>query len=304
MVDVVRPELTLGPVLFLWDADTWRDFYFRIADEAAVDTVVVGEVVCSKRQHFHADVTEAVVERLRSAGKTVRLASLALVTLERERQASRVLAEQAELEIEINELGLLSFLHGRPHAIGPLVNVYNASTARVLAAQGATTICLPPELPLASIATIAPAVPELAFEVFAFGRVPLAISARCAHARIKGRTKDHCQFVCGEDPDGLPVDTLDDQPFLALNGVQTMSSTCQALVGDMPALLRAGVSGFRLSPQRCDMVAVAAVFDAVGRNRMAPEEGMRELAAIYPNQQFSNGFLHGQPGHRLERLPA
>jgi len=304
MVDVVRPELTLGPVLFLWDADTWRDFYFRIADEAAVDTVVVGEVVCSKRQHFHADVTEAVIERLRSAGKTVRLASLALVTLERERQASRRLAEQAGLELEVNELGLLGFLDGRPHAIGPLVNVYNAATARVLAARGARTICLPPELPLASIAAIAPAVPELAFEVFAFGRVPLTISARCAHARVKGRTKDQCQFVCGEDPDGLPVDTLDNQPFLALNGVQTMSSTCQALVGDMPALLRAGAARFRLSPQRCDMVAVAAVFDAVARGRMAPDEGMRTLAAIYPGQHFSNGFLHGEPGHRLARIPA
>jgi collagenase-like PrtC family protease len=304
MVDLVRPGLTLGPVLFLWDADTWRDFYFRIADEAAFDTVVVGEVVCSKRQHFHADVTEAVVERLRSAGKTVRLASLALITLERERQASRALAEQAELEIEINELGLLGFLHGRPHAIGPLVNVYNASTARVLAAQGATTICLPPELPLAPIAAIAAAVPELAFEVFAFGRVPLAISARCAHARVKGRTKDNCQFVCGEDPDGLLVDTLDHQHFLTLNGVQTMSSTCQALIGDMPAMVEVGVSRFRLSPQRCDMVAVAAVFDAVGRGQMAPEEGMRALAAVYPNQQFSNGFLHSQPGHRLERASA
>jgi collagenase-like PrtC family protease len=304
MADAARPGLTLGPVLFLWDADTWRDFYFRIADEAPVDTVVVGEVVCSKRQHFHADLTETVVERLRSAGKTVRLASLALITLERERQASRALAEQTGLEVEINELGLLGFLDGRPHAVGPLVNVYNAMTARVLAARGATTICLPPELPLASIAAIAPALPELAFEVFAFGRVPLAISARCAHARVKGRTKDNCQFVCGEDPDGLGVDTLDHQPFLALNGVQTMSSTCQALLGDIPALLKAGITRLRLSPQRCDMVAVAAVYDAVRRRQMEPEEGMRALARIYPDQHFSNGFLSGRPGHHLERVSA
>ena len=39
-------KLTLGPNLFNWQPDVWRDFYFRIADEASVDTVAVGEVVC------------------------------------------------------------------------------------------------------------------------------------------------------------------------------------------------------------------------------------------------------------------
>ena len=78
-----RLGLTLGPVLYLWDDRRWRDFYFRIADEAEIDTVVLGEIVCSKRDHFHHDSLDAVVERLVSAGKKVRLASLALVTLER-----------------------------------------------------------------------------------------------------------------------------------------------------------------------------------------------------------------------------
>ena len=32
-----KSKLTLGPVLFSWAAETWRDFYFRIADEAEVD---------------------------------------------------------------------------------------------------------------------------------------------------------------------------------------------------------------------------------------------------------------------------
>ena len=41
-------QLTLGPVLYNWQPERWRDFYFRIADEAPVDRVAVGEVVCSK----------------------------------------------------------------------------------------------------------------------------------------------------------------------------------------------------------------------------------------------------------------
>ena len=49
-----RIGLTLGPLLYLWDQPAWSDFYSRIADEAEVDSVVLGEVVCSKRDHFHA----------------------------------------------------------------------------------------------------------------------------------------------------------------------------------------------------------------------------------------------------------
>ena len=294
-----RLGLTLGPVLYLWDDRRWRDFYFRIADEAEIDTVVLGEIVCSKRDHFHHDSLDAVVERLVSAGKKVRLASLALVTLERELKAVRRLAAQGDFELEASDLTAVAAFRGRPHAIGPLVNVYNAATARVLASHGGAAICLPPELPGSSIAAIAGGAPGVAFEVFAFGRAPLAISARCAHARFKGLIKDNCRFVCGEDPDGLAVDTLDGQAFLALNGVQTMSSTCLSLIADMPALHAMPIRSLRLSPQLCDMVAVARLYRAVADGQVAPAEGLELLAVAYPAAYFSNGFFHGAPGHQL-----
>ena len=294
-----RLGLTLGPVLFLWDEPRWRDFYFRIADEADVDTVVLGEVVCSKRDHFHEASMPEVIERLAAAGKKVRLATLGLVTLERERKAVRRLAGQNEHEVEIGEISALAALGGKPHAVGPLVNVYNAATAKVLAAKGATSICLPPELPAASVQAIVRGAPGIAFEVFAFGHVPLAISARCAHARIKGLTKDNCQFVCGSDPDGLPVDTLDGQRFLALNGVQTMSGTCLSLLGDVPALQSAGATSLRLSPQVCDMIEVTRLFRAVDAGSIRPIEAMARLGEAYPGTRFSNGFFHGAPGHEF-----
>ena len=37
--------LTLGPLLFNWKLERRRDFYFRVADEAPVDCVYLGEVV-------------------------------------------------------------------------------------------------------------------------------------------------------------------------------------------------------------------------------------------------------------------
>lgn len=300
-----RIGLNLGPILYLWDGPEWRDFYFRIADEAPVEAVTVGEVVCSKRQHFIAPHLEAVIDRLTRAGKRVRIGSLAMVTLERESAELRALAEQAGVIVEANDLSALTLLRGRPHTVGPFVNIYNGAAARVLAARGAESICLPPELPAPSIAPIVREAPDVAFELFAFGRVPLAISARCAHARSKGRTKDKCQFVCGEDPDGLQVDTLDAQPFLALNGVQTVSFTCNALMAEVTEIAAMGVAALRLSPQHCDMVAVARVYEDVLGGRLDADAAMARLGEIYPDVPFSNGFYHGVMGANwVERCTA
>ncbi|TGS06486.1 U32 family peptidase, partial [Mesorhizobium sp. M4B.F.Ca.ET.190.01.1.1] len=93
---------------------------------------------------------------------------------------------------------------------------------------------------------------------------------------------DNCQFVCGDDPDGLPVRTLDRQSFLALNGVQTVSHTCQSLLGELQDLAAAGISRFRLSPQDCDMVAVAQIHHDVLAGRREAEDGLARLGQIYP----------------------
>ena len=126
--------------------------------------------------------------------------------------------------------------------------------------------------------------------MWAFGRLPLAISARCYHARIHGLAKDSCQFVCGQDPDGLPVDTLDGERFLAVNGVQTMSHTYADLVGDLDALARAGIRSLRLSPHTGDFVAVCKAFADVASGAMSGAEGLARLKAVAPEAEFSNGF--------------
>jgi collagenase-like PrtC family protease len=161
--------------------------------------------------------------------------------------------------------------------------------------RGARGICLPPELPGASIAAIA-ASSGMPVEVFAFGRVPLGISARCYHARVHGLHKDNCRFVCDQDPDGMSVETLDHEPFLEVNGWRTLSHRCASLIGDIPALRAMGVASLRLSPQHCDMAAVAHVFRDVADGRMGTGAGREALAALLPLAPFSNGFLHGKAG--------
>lgn len=296
MTQIKRAALSLGPVYYLWDGPKWRDFYFRIADEAEIEHVTLGETVCSKRQHFCEPHVAEVIERLEAAGKRVTLSTLAMVTLERESRHVRDLVRDSVHPVEANDLSALGLLKGKPHSIGPLVNVYNAVTARMLAARGAQNICLPPELPAVSIQQMLQAMPGFSFELFAFGRMPLAISARCAHARSKGLTKDNCQFICGEDPDGLPLRTLHRQSFLVLNGVQTMSNSCAVLIDDLPPLVEAGLARVRLSPQDCDMVRVAALYRAALDGRISGDAALAGLADVYPGARFSNGFLHQREG--------
>ncbi|MBP2301150.1 ubiquinone anaerobic biosynthesis protein UbiV [Azospirillum picis] len=300
----MKPSLTLGPVLFNWSVDRWCDFYARIADEAPVDTVVVGEIVCHKRAPFFAVAMQSVVERLAAAGKTVWLASPILVGSERERAAMRELVSPGNAlsdatMIEANDMGALALLAGRPHAVGPTINVYNEATLGWLAGRGAVAVSLPAELPAASVAALAKAAAGVgtAVEVQAWGRAPLAISARCYHARAHGLHKDGCQFVCAGDPDGMPVATMDGQPFLTVNGTQTLSHGYLCLAEELEELTAMGVGRFRLSPQVVDMVRVAEAFRDLLDGRREGGAVAAELAGL-TEAPLVNGFFHDSAGAR------
>jgi collagenase-like PrtC family protease len=289
-------KLTLGPVLFNWRAEAWRDFYLRIADEAEVDTVCIGEVVCSKRAPFFAPFLSEIVERLAAAGKEIAFSSLALIMSERELAQATELAAAEEFLIEANDISVAALLAGRNFAIGPLVNVYNEATLGYLESLGAMRVCLPAELPAERIANLATTA-RAELEVQAFGRLPLAISARCYAARARNLTKDGCRYVCADDPDGMPVETLDAVPFLAVNGTQTLSYRMANLLPELPRLRAFGIRRFRLSPQRVDMVAVAKLFRAALAGAIDTAAAVHQLAGFCPGAEFANGYFHGQPGH-------
>lgn len=292
----IESTLTLGPLLFNWPADKARDFYFRIADEAPVDVVYLGEVVCSKRQLFHAPYYPEVIERLRRAGKEVILSTLALVTSPRERESVRTLCGMAEdFLIEANDFSAFSLLKGRPLALGPYINIYNETALRFFEKNGVAIISPPVELSAVSLSVLAAAA-KAPLEVQVFGRLPLAISARCYHARAHRRHKDGCLYVCGEDCDGMNVETLDHQPFLAINGTQTLSHTYCNLLHELKTLQDMRISRFRISPHDMDMVRICTVFREVLRQRLAPAEAEDILRNIAGGAVFSNGFFHHQQG--------
>lgn len=297
MMKTPRLSLTLGPVLYNWPVARWVDFYNRIADEAPVDRVCIGEVVCSKRKPFLDDAILGTVDRLERGGKEVVYATLALPTSKREiRDIGDMI--QAGYLIEANDIATVHMLGGRAHVIGPFVNIYNEDSLAVHLKLGATRVCLPPELPFESIRLMAKG--NSAVEVFAFGRPPLALSARCYSARQAHMAKDSCQFVCESDSDGMEVRTIDGMPFLAVNGIQTQGYVVAAAVGQIEPLREIGVVSLRLSPQTCDMVRVAQIFRDLADGNTTTREATEALSVLHLPGPLSDGFLRGLPGCTAE----
>ncbi len=290
----------MAPILFHWSAEDKLAFYQRIAD-APVDDVYLGEVICSKRAPFFEKHYDEVAEALTKAGKQVVFATLAEVMLKRERHMIAGFCALEDFPLEINDSAALWHLKDKPYRVGPLMNVYNEDTMAYLAARGAAHFSLPPELPRDSVAILAAKAKELgaSIEVQVFGRLSLALSARCYHARAHGRIKDNCQFVCEQDPDGMPLNTLDNQEFLSVNGIQTLSHSYLNLIGELQDLQDMGVTHFRLSPHTVDMVAVAEIFRAVLDDETTAQDGRAQLDALDIQAPFVNGFWHGQAGHRM-----
>ncbi len=297
-------RLSLGPVLFNWAPEAWRDFYFAMADCPEIDIVYLGEVVCAKRAPFFAPHLAEVTERLMAAGKEVVFSTLALVMNKQERQMVRSVAADTDLPVEANDVSALTYLKNRSHVIGPFLNLYNEETLRFFADRGAHRVCPPPELPEEALAVLADTCRAhgVEMEVLVYGRMPLALSARCYHARTHKLPKDACRFVCSEDPDGLDLRTLDEEPFLAVNGIQTLSYRRLALIQEIPRLQALGVSVFRLSPHSADMTQVARLFRAVLDGRLAMDEAVLKLEATQPALPLTNGYFHDQPGAQWVRL--
>ena len=99
-----QPKLALGPVLYYWPKEKLLDFYERIS-AAPVDTVYLGETVCSKRRAFNTDEWLALAERLTAAGKEVVLSTMALLEAESELKTLRRLCENGRFTVEANDMG-------------------------------------------------------------------------------------------------------------------------------------------------------------------------------------------------------
>lgn len=287
-------NLSLGPLQYYWSRDDVLAFYGEAANWPLA-RVYLGESVCSRRHLLRLADWLALAEQLAGAGKEVVLSSQTLIESESDLKTLRRMVGDGRFRVEANEWGAVRLLSeaGVPFIAGPTLNVYNHETLDVLAGLGAQRWLPPVEMSRASLASLlerAPAAVET--EVFAYGKLPLAYSARCFTARHYNLPKDDCQFRCLDHPDGLALATREGAPFLTLNGIQTQSAGVYSLIGELPALRELGVASLRLSPQSRHMGRVVEAFRAA----LAGEGNAADaLARIMPGPSV-DGYWHGRAG--------
>lgn len=129
----------------------------------------------------------------------------------------------------------------------------------------------------------------------AYGRLPLAFSARCFTARRYNLSKDSCEFRCIAHPNGTPLLTREGQPFLAFNGIQTQSARTCNLIDELDDLPQLGVDVLRINPQSANTFEVVNLFRQRLERSITADLAARQMASLMP-EGACNGYWHGQPG--------
>jgi O2-independent ubiquinone biosynthesis protein UbiV len=296
-------RLSLGPIPYYWPRETVHAFYRAMAS-APVDVVYLGETVCSRRHELRLTDWLELAGMLEEAGKEIVLSTQSLIESESDLKTLRRLVSNGRYAIEANEMGAVSLAAGSTRFVaGASLNIYNPETLGLIAALGAHRWIAPLEMSRTTLAQLhAARPPGVETEVYAYGRVALAHSARCFTARRFNLQKDDCRFRCIDFPEGLPAHTREGQPLFVLNGVQTMSAEPCNLIREVPVMAELGIALVRVGPGYANMLRVLELFREAMDNPDRAEAAARELERV--TGDACDGFWQGAPGMQRMRRQA
>lgn len=297
---MMTPQLALGPLQYYWSRDQILDFYASVANWP-VACVYLGETVCSKRRSLNLDDWLNIAATLTAAGQQVVLSTLSLLEAESELLTLRRICENGQFLVEANDLGAIQLLRQQhtPFVAGPTVNIYNPRSLAVLAQQGLRRWVLPVELSRTTLEAMQNQRPlGVETEVLAFGRLPLAFSARCFTARSHNLPKDDCRYCCLDYPEGRVLTTRDNAPFLVLNGIQTQSARPINLLAELTDLQHLNVDWLRISPQPFHTEQIVTTFTKCLTENVDVHTAAAELERYSP-LGTCNGYWHGTAGMNI-----
>ena len=289
-------KLSLAPIQFFWQKETLLEFYVQMLD-SPLDTIYLGETVCSRRQKMRFDDWFGLAQDLADSGKEIILSSQVLLESESDLKRLRKITGQTQFKIEANDMGAVKLAreHGIPFVAGASLNIYNEATLQLFQNLGAYRWVTPAELARDKVAAIALSEPAIETELFAWGKIPLAYSSRCFTARHYNLNKDSCEFRCLDHEHGLTMNTREHKPFLTINGIQTMSYGSQMLLPHHQEIADAGVGVLRLSPQLIEMPRIIELHRAVLDGATDADTACAELQE-YATGTPVDGYWRGQPG--------
>jgi collagenase-like PrtC family protease len=290
-------KISLGPIYYYWDRQKVFDFYQDVA-KSSVDIVYLGEVICSKRRQLRLDDWLTIAQQLRHAGKEVVLSTLTLLEADSELKQLDRICQTDDYLVEANDFAAINLRSKRNKAFvtGPSVNLYNAASLNILSQKGLKRWCFPVELSQKTLTQIMAEIsPDLQTEVFVFGQMPLAFSARCFTARAYDLDKDDCQYKCLMYEDGMLLSTQEQQSFLTMNGIQTLSADTFNLIAQVDQMQRMGVEVIRISPQFSNTKKIIQVFkDRIDQN-IDTNQALDALSSCSTYKQC-DGYWFDQPG--------